>query len=77
MVCRSGMLLEQIKITNVKFFEGTVNPSNKVSKRNFLELAELLNAKCEESILFSEEDFENDGHEAEILYRIGPINLAS
>jgi L-2,4-diaminobutyric acid acetyltransferase len=71
------MLLEQIKIANAKFFEGTVNPSNKVSKRNFLEIAKLLNAKYEESILFSEEDFENDGHEAEILYRIGPINLAS
>jgi L-2,4-diaminobutyric acid acetyltransferase len=69
------MLLHQIKITNVKFFEGTVNPSNEVSKSNFCELAEMLNTKCEKKMLFEEEDFEKDGHEAEVLYRIGPISL--
>ncbi|MBN1358555.1 diaminobutyrate acetyltransferase [Candidatus Bathyarchaeota archaeon] len=68
------MLLHQIKITNATYFEGTVNPSNKISKRNFCELAELLNTKCEKRTLFNEEDFENDGHEAEVLYRIGPIS---
>lgn len=68
------MLLHQIKMTNAKYFEGTVNPSNKISKRNFCELAELLNAKCERKVLFNKEDFENDGHEAEVLYRIGPIS---
>ena len=68
------MLLHQIRITNAKYFEGTVNHSNKISKRNFLELADLLNTKCETRTLFNEEDFENDGHEAEILYRIGPIS---
>ena len=68
------MLLHQIKTTNVKYFEGTVNPSNKVSQTNFCELAELLNTKCEKRLLFNEEDFENDGHEAEVLYRIGPIS---
>lgn len=68
------MLLHQIKITNAKYFEGTVNPSNKVSKRNFCELAEMLNTKCERRVLFKEEDFENDSHEAEVLYRIGPIS---
>lgn len=67
------MLLYQIRMTNVEYFEGTVNPSNKVSYRNFCELAELLNTKCEKRVLFKEEDFENDGHEAELLYRIGPI----
>jgi L-2,4-diaminobutyric acid acetyltransferase len=70
------MLLHQIKKTNAKFFEGTVNPSNEVSKSNFCELAELLNTKCEKKMLFGEEDFGNDGHEAEILYRIGPISKA-
>lgn len=67
------MLLQQIKFSNAEYFEGTVNPSNKISKRNFCELAELLNTKCEKRTLFKEEDFENDGHEAEVLYRIGPI----
>jgi len=68
------MLLHQIKKANAKYFEGTVNPSNKVSKRNFRGLAEILNAKCQKTVLFKEEDFENDGHEAEVLYRIGPIS---
>jgi L-2,4-diaminobutyric acid acetyltransferase len=68
------MLLHQIKTTNVKYFEGTVNPSNKVSQTNFCELSKLLNTKCEKRVLFNEEDFENDGHEAEVLYRIGPIS---
>ena len=67
------MLLHQIKFSNVEYFEGTVNPSNTISERNFCELAELLNTKCEKRTLFNEEDFENDGHEAEVLYRIGPI----
>jgi L-2,4-diaminobutyric acid acetyltransferase len=68
------MLLHQIKTTKAKFFEGTVNPSNEVSKKNFSDIAELLNTKCKKKMLFKEEDFENDGHEAEILYRIGPIS---
>ena len=68
------MLLHQIKISKAEYFEGTVNPSNKISKRNFCELAELLNTKCEKRTLFNEEDFDNDGHEAEVLYRIGPIS---
>jgi L-2,4-diaminobutyric acid acetyltransferase len=67
------MLLHQINITGAKYFEGTINPSNEASKRNFFELAQLLNTKCVENVLFSEEDFENDGHEPEILYKIGPI----
>ena len=68
------MLLYQISMTNVKYLEGTVNPSNKVTQRNLCKLAEMLHAKCEKRLLFKEEDFENDDHEAEILYRIGPIS---
>ena len=68
------MLLQQIIMTGAKYLEGTVNPSNEASKRNFYELAVLLNAKCEENVLLNEEDFESAGHESEILYRIGPIS---
>ena len=68
------MLLWQIMITRVRYFEGTVNPSNEGSKMSFLSLAQLLKTRCEESLLFSEDDFENDGHEPEILYRVGPIS---
>ncbi len=46
----------------------------KHQKEVFLDLAQLLETKCEESLLFSEDDFENDGHEPEILYRVGPIS---
>ncbi|MCL5877427.1 MAG: diaminobutyrate acetyltransferase [Candidatus Bathyarchaeota archaeon] len=67
------LLLHQINRAGVKYFEGTINPSNEVSKRNFCEIAQTLNAPCKTRVLFSEQDFENDGHEAEILYRIGPI----
>ena len=68
------MLLQQIWMTGAKYFEGTINPSNKASKRNFLEMARTLQTNCEETLLFSEDDFENDGHEAEILFRVGPIS---
>jgi L-2,4-diaminobutyric acid acetyltransferase len=67
------MFLYQIKMSNSKYFEGTVNPSNEASKNNLFKLAWVLNAKCEEKVLFSEEDFDNDGHEAEVLFTIGPI----
>ena len=67
------MLLQQLRNSKVKYFEGTVNPSNKVSENNFVELAKLLNAEFVKKVLFNEEDFENDGHETEILCRIGPI----
>lgn len=67
------MLLHQLKNTKVKYFEGTINPSNKVSENNFFELADLLDTKCQKRVLFKEEDFDNDGHESEILCRVGPI----
>ena len=68
------LLLHQIKMADVAYFEGTVNPSNDASKRSFVKLAELLKTKVDAKVLFSEEDFGNDGHEAEVLYRIGPIS---
>jgi hypothetical protein len=37
----------------------------------------MLGAECQRSVLFSEEDFGDDGHEAEVLFRIGPISLVS
>ena len=68
------LLLEQIRMANVPFLEATVNPSNEASKRSFTKLAKMLNTGLVKRLLFSEEDFENDGHEAEVLYRIGPIS---
>jgi len=68
------LLLYQICSANATYFEGTVNPSNEASKRNFSALADQLNAPLESCLLFSEADFGGDGHEAEVLYRIGPIS---
>jgi L-2,4-diaminobutyric acid acetyltransferase len=68
------MLLWQITVSGATYFEGTVNPSNEASKKSFRSLAELLDTSCKERVLFSEEDFENDGHEAEVLFRVGPIS---
>ncbi len=67
------LLLHQIKMADAKYFEGTINPSNDVSRKNYIQLSELLNAKYEEKIFLTVEDFENDGHETEILFRIGPM----
>ncbi len=68
------MLLHQIAGTRVKYFEGTVNSSNEAAKRSFRGLAQLLETKCEASMLFNGDDFENDGHEPEILFRVGPFS---
>jgi L-2,4-diaminobutyric acid acetyltransferase len=68
------LLLRQLEITGARFFEGTVNPSNEASKKNFRIIARILKAEHTEQLLFSEADFGNDGHEAEVLHRIGPIN---
>jgi L-2,4-diaminobutyric acid acetyltransferase len=67
------LLLAQLRLSGATFLECTVNPSNQVSEKNFLELARLLNAECNQAVLFSEADFGNDGHEPEVLLRIGPF----
>jgi diaminobutyrate acetyltransferase len=71
------LLLEQLRISNAKYFEGTVNPSNHASEKNYMTIAKILGAEVSMGVLFSEEDFGNDGHEAEVLFRIGPISLVS
>ncbi len=68
------LLLQQLEMTGAEYLEGTVNPSNEASRKNFLKIAKILSAKYQEKILFSKEDFESDGHEEEILYKIGPIH---
>ncbi len=67
------LLLNQLKLTGAKYFEATINPSNEVSKNNYVKLSHLLDGEIEMCVLFSEADFEFDGHEAEVLYRVGPI----
>lgn len=55
-----------------RFLELSVNPSNQASRKLFTRLAEELGAPLHESVLFGE-DLLGDGHEAEMLLRIGPL----
>jgi L-2,4-diaminobutyric acid acetyltransferase len=71
------LLLQQLRLTDAKYLEGTVNPSNHVSEKAFVDLAKMLDTGCSRCMLFSEADFGNDGHEAEVLFRVGPIGLVS
>jgi L-2,4-diaminobutyric acid acetyltransferase len=71
------LLLNQLYKTTAKYLECTVNPSNLVSEHNFVKLAKLLGVGCSKSLLFSEEDFGHNGHEAEFLLCIGPISSGS
>jgi L-2,4-diaminobutyric acid acetyltransferase len=71
------LLLQQLRLTNAKYLEGTVNPSNHVSEKSFIDLAKMLDTGCSRRVLFSAADFGGDGHEAEVLFRVGPIGLVS
>jgi L-2,4-diaminobutyric acid acetyltransferase len=66
-------LLARPAARGCRYLETTVTPSNAPSTRLFRGLARELGAPLEEKPLFSEEDFGDEGHEAETLFRIGPI----
>ncbi|UFQ14899.1 MULTISPECIES: diaminobutyrate acetyltransferase [Streptomyces] len=54
--------------------ETTITPDNTASERLFLSYARRHGASVERKILFDAGLFPDDGHEAEVLYRIGPIS---
>ncbi|MEU1023644.1 diaminobutyrate acetyltransferase [Streptomyces sp. NPDC005904] len=53
--------------------ETTITPDNTASERLFLSYARRHGASVERKILFDAGLFPDDGHESEVLYRIGPI----
>ncbi|MCK6439482.1 MAG: GNAT family N-acetyltransferase, partial [Planctomycetes bacterium] len=55
----------------LKFIEATVTPSNLPSQRLFRSFGERYGASLEVSVGFTEDDFGDEKHEAEELYRIG------
>jgi diaminobutyrate acetyltransferase len=55
-----------------RWLETTVSPGNTASDRMFSSFAAGRGAELERSELFAAEDFP-DGHEVELLYRIGPL----
>ncbi len=57
----------------VEAMETTITPDNTASDRLFTSFAERHGALVEREVLFDAALFPEDGHESELLYRIGPI----
>ncbi len=69
-------LVEQQDRSKISYVEATITPSNEASQILFHRLASNLNTKCHISLLFKKEMFpvqEDEEHEEELLFRIGPI----
>ena len=67
-------VLARASCASVAAIETTIGPSNRASWALFESLAKKLGATMSRETLFQEEDFGDDGHEAEVLLRIGPID---
>ena len=59
---------------NTQYIVSTVSPSNHSSIRVFQKIAQSLNAKLTNEVLFEISDF-NEAHEEEVQYTIGPFTL--
>lgn len=66
-------VLDQPANRDATHVEATVTASNDPSQRLFRSLAADLDAPCHTSVLFPAEAFPSMGHEAELLFRIGPL----
>jgi L-2,4-diaminobutyric acid acetyltransferase len=66
-------LLARPAVRRCRYLETTVTPSNAPSTSLFRGLARELRAPLEERPMFKEEDFGAEHHEAETLFRVGPI----
>jgi diaminobutyrate acetyltransferase len=58
-----------------RYLETTVSPSNIPSKALFSSLAASLGVPLVQSVLFSADDFGDQRHEEEVLFRIGAFDL--
>lgn len=66
-------LIERSSREDVQYLEATVSPSNIPSQQLFKGLAEKMDTQCDVSDCFTTEDFPEDTHEDELIYRIGPF----
>ncbi|GGK01938.1 L-2,4-diaminobutyric acid acetyltransferase [Lentibacillus kapialis] len=66
-------LLKREGCGDVNHVEATVSPSNTASQQLFKGLAKKLNTKCVIHDYFTSGDFPSEGHEDELLFKIGPI----
>ena len=77
------MLLEILKraaCENVRYLDTTIGPNNAPSQALFRGLARRVDTDVSESELFSSEmfgDFDDEPHDPEILFRIGPFDTAA
>ncbi|WP_236796436.1 diaminobutyrate acetyltransferase [Amycolatopsis sp. GM8] len=76
----AGALLDELFTRlvgrGVRYLETTVTPDNEASIRTFASFAQRWNAPMEQTRLFESSDFpaEDEPHEPEDLYRIGPLS---
>ncbi|APU43286.1 MULTISPECIES: diaminobutyrate acetyltransferase [unclassified Streptomyces] len=59
----------------LRFLEATVTPDNAASERLFTSYAERHGGQVRHEVLFESGQFPDEGHEAEVLYRIGPLSF--
>ncbi|WP_338044663.1 diaminobutyrate acetyltransferase [Oceanobacillus jordanicus] len=65
-------ILKRTVCDEVRYIEATVSPSNIASTNLFKGLARDLDTNCLITDYFSSMDFPQDGHEDELLFKIGP-----
>ncbi|MEC2158502.1 diaminobutyrate acetyltransferase [Virgibacillus halodenitrificans] len=66
-------LLQREACEHVAYIEATVSPSNTPSQQLFKGLAKKLDTNCKIDDYFSADDFPQEGHEDELLFKIGPF----
>lgn len=73
----AGRMLEDVlsreACRGVRYIKTTVSPSNTASRRVFERFAERGGFGFEQSVFLAREDFGDEGHEEEVLFRIGPL----
>jgi len=66
-------LLERKVCEDICYLEATIAPSNAASQSLFRKLAKQYGLQCDVSDYFPKHLFPGSGHEAELLFRIGPM----
>jgi len=66
-------LIKQLSYANINILETTISPSNHASQALFRHFAQKYQARCKTSDFLDISIFGDHTHEAEILFRIGPL----
>lgn len=68
-------LVTRLHPEGINYVQATINPSNEASIKTFNSLAGRLKCEISHEVVFSAESFSGEGHEEEVLYRIGPFEI--